>query len=434
MKKSNLFLVLMMALIVMSCSKDETTMSIPQESNAIEFGTYVGRSAQTRASDITTDVLKGKVNTDDDTWIPGTGFGVFAYYTSERAGGLGSTTDGKYVIDTSKPNFMYNQKVEWKADTVGSATGAWEYKPVKYWPNQVNGNADHNKDYVSFFAYAPYSAASTTDALNNFTFTPANDAPGDPKITYIVNTDVKKQEDLLWGVESTSGLPFLNQQKQTTTGNIKFQFKHALARIGFNVEAMVDLVNDTITGHPDVTPGTANGTIDDSTKIVVTKVELIGNFYPSGTLNLNNTAPNEPLWDGVAGTEDRTFELTPTDNFETVADHGEEPKTHGQAVTIGKLPLNNDDSYLMVIPQKFESGSEVKIRVTYDVITSDDKLDTKQSKVTNVITSDEFPFNFVGGNAYTFNLHLGMTSVKFDADVTEWAEGGETVVNVPINN
>ena len=49
MKKSNLFFVLLTALIVMSCSKDETTMSIPQESNAIEFGTYVGRDAQTRA-------------------------------------------------------------------------------------------------------------------------------------------------------------------------------------------------------------------------------------------------------------------------------------------------------------------------------------------------------------------------------------------------
>ena len=34
MKKSNLFLVILMALIVMSCSKDETTMSTAQESNA----------------------------------------------------------------------------------------------------------------------------------------------------------------------------------------------------------------------------------------------------------------------------------------------------------------------------------------------------------------------------------------------------------------
>ncbi|MDD3356559.1 MAG: hypothetical protein PHP72_06550, partial [Dysgonamonadaceae bacterium] len=89
MKKSNLFLLLLMALIVMSCSKDETTMGIPQESNAIEFGTYVGRDAQTRASVI------------DATALQTQGFGVFAYYTNE----------GNYTVGTSTPNFMYNTKV-----------------------------------------------------------------------------------------------------------------------------------------------------------------------------------------------------------------------------------------------------------------------------------------------------------------------------------
>ena len=69
MKKSNLFLVLLTAIIVMSCSKDETTMSIPQESNAIEFGTYVGRDAQTRALSVETPALLAT----------GGGFGVFAY-------------------------------------------------------------------------------------------------------------------------------------------------------------------------------------------------------------------------------------------------------------------------------------------------------------------------------------------------------------------
>ena len=408
MKKSNLFLVLLTALIVMSCSKDETTMGIPQEGNAIEFGTYVGRSAQTRASDITTDVLKGKLDTDNTTWIPGTGFGVFAYYTNE----------GKYTntgTPVSAPNFMYNQKVEWN-----SATSLWKYEPVKYWPNEVG----ENRDYVSFFAYAPHSAAPSG---GNFAFTPAKDGQGDPTITYTVNADAKLQEDLLWGVNATGGLPFLNQQKQSTTGNIKFQFKHALARIGFNVQAMIDQVT-----------GTNSEAIAANTDIVVTKVELIGKFYASGALNLNNTAANVPLWDGVpADPAERTFILSSTaDNFVNEDNYGTTgqgaDQTHGQLVSVTKSQLNADDSYLMVIPQEF-TADELKIRVTYDVITADDKLNTKQSKVTNVITSDKFAFPFVGGNAYTFNLHLGMTSVKFDADVTGWDEQTGTVVNVPIN-
>ena len=407
MKKSNLFLVILMALIVMSCSKDETTMGIPQEGNAIEFGTYVGRSAQTRASDITTDVLKGKLDTDNTTWIPGTGFGVFAYYTNE----------GKYTntgTPVSAPNFMYNQKVEWN-----SATSLWKYEPVKYWPNEVG----ENRDYVSFFAYAPHSAAPSG---GNFAFTPAKDGQGDPTITYTVNADAKLQEDLLWGVNATGGLPFLNQQKQSTTGNIKFQFKHALARIGFNVQAMVDDL-------------TTSEEIADETDIVVTKVELIGKFYASGALNLNNTTPNVPLWVATVPETERTFELNAgtsgNTNFKATDTKGVSPNgTFGQPVAITQAQLNANDSYLMVIPQTFVITDGTKIRVTYDVITKDIALETGQSKVTNVITSTAFPFTFVGGKAYTFNLHLGMTSVKFDATVSPWdIVGTGTVVNVPIN-
>ena len=70
MKKISLFLLFLMALMVMSCSKDETSMSISQES-AIEFATYVGRDAQTRASVTDLAALQAA----------DVGFGVFAYYT-----------------------------------------------------------------------------------------------------------------------------------------------------------------------------------------------------------------------------------------------------------------------------------------------------------------------------------------------------------------
>ncbi|MDD3356560.1 MAG: fimbrillin family protein [Dysgonamonadaceae bacterium] len=396
MKKNNLFLLFLMALIVMSCSKDETTMGIPQEGNAIEFGTYVGRDAQTRAS-----VL-------DDAALKLSGFGVFAHYTAQDS----------YASASAKPNFMYNQEVTWGT--------TWGYTPVKYWPNNTD-------DKVSFFAYAPYSSTTTPNNISDFVPTSTN--TGDPTLKFTVNDVVKSQADLVWGVKSGDGLPFLNQTKQTITEDIKFTFKHALARIGFNVEAMVDLVNDDATGTPD-DGTTGNGAIATETKIVVTKVELIGSFYPSGTLNLNNTAANTPLWTpGTAAV--RTFELTPTDNFETVADHGEATfTTNGQLVAsaTAKQKLNNDDSYIMVIPQNFASTDKIKIKVTYDVITEDTSLDTGQSKVTNAITSSDFNFNFEHGKAYTFNLHLGMTSVKFDAEVTDWdVVTPGAVVNVPIN-
>lgn len=389
MRKDNLFSLILMALIMMSCSKDETTMSIPQGDNVIEFGTYVGRDAQTRGSVLDIDGLKAVDK----------GFGVFAHYTGPA----------DYSAGTTKPNFMYNQKVAW-------AINKWEYTPVKYWPNNVG-------DKVSFFAYAPYSVGTEN---NIFDFSSNAGAGGDPTLRFTVDGIAKNQTDLLWGVNASDGLPYVDQQKQTVTGNINFTLKHALARIGFNVEALVDIT-------------TGDGSITAGTQIVVTQVELIGGFYKNGELNLNNTVANTSKWT-LESNASRTFELSSSnDNFVDEQDYGVSSNaTHGQLVTATKSKLNADDSYLMVIPQEFSSANDlekIQLRVTYDVITADGTLDTGQSKVTNVITSDPFNFTFDSGNAYVFNLHLGLNSVKFDATVTDWiTDTSETDVNVPISS
>jgi len=44
------------------------------------------------------------------------------------------------------------------------------------------------------------------------------------------------------------------------------------------------------------------------------------------------------------------------------------------------------------------------------------------------------PMVLMNGNVYTIKLHLGMNSVKIDAAVTEWAEGGSAEVDLPANN
>jgi len=78
---------------------------------------------------------------------------------------------------------MFNQKVTGigtgnetsnATDKTTSWSGGWEYKPLKYWPNEAT-------DKVSFFAYAPHS----TDGSNNITLF-ANTVGGDPVITYTV--------------------------------------------------------------------------------------------------------------------------------------------------------------------------------------------------------------------------------------------------------
>ena len=114
-------------------------------------------------------------------------------------------------------------------------------------------------------------------------------------------------------------------------------------------------------------------------------------------------------------------------------------------VTVNEEELNTTNSYMMIIPKHLDGKSDtdgstadendkVQIRVTYTVTTTDENLALGNSVITNVMTTDPFTFDFKQGKAYTFCLHLGLTSVKIDADVTDWNEQTETAINVPINN
>lgn len=258
------------ALTFSACSSDKLeaysgqTLENPESpSNAISFGTYMGKTGTTRATggatgDITTTVLKG------DTY----GFGVVAYHTN--------TVDWAGASNTVIPNFMWNQKVTWDTSNL-----YWTYSPVKYWPNDFStGSVDHkegtdqgkeawgsqNGGKVSFFAYAPYvdfpatSSGSTAkhdktnvsekdspDADGIVAMT-ANDATGEPEVYYVLGAaDMTKAVDLLWGVRGNSsgyqkadastdatsvGDYNVNLTKQSVSENVNFLFKHALAKAG----------------------------------------------------------------------------------------------------------------------------------------------------------------------------------------------------------
>lgn len=349
----------MAAVASTSCSNEETRVNEPK-SDAIEFGTYLGRDAESRASVFTT----GNMET--------AGFAVFASYT------------GDSDFSNQKMNFMYNQQVTYNVS-------AWKYTPLKYWPNNPG-------DKVSFFAYAPHGVLG---AVNT---------PNEAQVTFTVQDAVANQKDLVVADA------LKNLTKQAITGNVTFAFKHVLARVGLNVEAMFDLVNGQGTG---TTPdgNTENGDKAAETTINVTKVELIGKFDKDGVIDLTNST-----WSGVAAAGSNVIYTWEAANFVTSVANN---------VTTTKQQLNDAAHYAMIIPQ---TVTDMTVRVTYTVTTNDAKLDGEKSAIQNVITSAPFDFTFDKGNAYMFNLHLGMTSVKFDATVNDWnIPGTETVVNLPIN-
>ena len=377
-KRLILGLAALAAVTLTSCQKDQVINETPQQ-NAIEFGTYIGKSAQTKATSID--------NTKD---LNNYAFGVYAYYTK--------TAD--YSATESTPNFMSNQKVE----LVGNN---WTYSPLKYWPN-------NSGDKVTFFAYAPYHAVGAT---SNVTGVSANNKTGDPIITFVTDATITNQQDLLFADKNNT-----NKKKQDITDKITFNFKHALSRIGFTAQVMIDKVSQDATGSADDATD-ASAAIAKGTQIDINEIEVIGDFYIDGYLNLNGG-----IWDNNTSSKISSYVIKADELFNT-------ERISTTKTSLNKLN-NEDKGYLMIIPKHFDGSNDanaVKIRVKYTVTTIDSNLDGGKSEIVNDITSAPFSINFQQGKAYNFALQLGMTSVKFDATVAAWEDGADVAVNVPLN-
>lgn len=375
--KKNLFGWLAMAamLVGTGCSTDEVVNDYSPE-NAIQFGTYVGRDAESRVAE--TDLEE----------VQKDGFGVFANYTNGSTGLI--------------PNFMNNQSVTWN-----EGENVWKYSPIKYWPNTKDAK-------VSFWAYSPYCA------------TDWNIDASAPFFTISDGTD--------YVVAHTTS------QKQGVNDNIKFTFGHIMSKVGFKVEAIIDEIENEetngnpVNGKPDENSDLTSNTIPSETNIVVTEVKLVGKLDQTGTMTGTTTGWNMAVVD-YTGT-DITYTLDHT-NFENTGCHAcgynaTNGYTYlpGQLVEVEKSELNNSDSYFMFLPQT----ADFTITVKYHVITGDAGLSTKYSDVENTVAADVKNFEFKSGKAYDFVLQLGLTAVKLSAEVSGWEAASDYYVNVPLND
>ena len=406
------FLILTAAAVAVfaSCAKTIDHTRSTGQGDALSFGVYVPQTKAGAAGQTTTTSIK---RAEGD----GGGFGVFAYYTD----------NGNYAA-SAKPNFMYNQGVFYNSSK-------WEYTPVKYWPNEYGTGANsEGTDKVSFFAYAPYVATGATMGSYGITaFVPANDESGDPKITYVIDPTPSTAVDLCWAVESSTGLPWLNKTKQSTTGKVEFLFKHALARFNVNVRGYFDAVR-TEEG------AVSTDNIDSNTKITIEKIEIKGTFAPWGVLNLNNTEANKALWN-LATAAETTLTIPNADIHSSLkATEGGEasfPSITGVTKTnvnvfTGAAPTKTDATYYTFIPT--DEDITLNVKITYYVTTDDDKLAGEISCVKNVINKDiTFTGGFACGLNYNLNIVLGMTTVKLEATVSDWADPSNVDIDLPVN-
>lgn len=358
-KKFFMGIAAMAALTLVSCSSDDldSLSDNSSKNEAISFDGYLGRSAVavngSRGSEVKIDQLKTG------------GFGVFGNYSKETTTAYGNS-------------LFNNQQVTYDNDK-----SKWTYSPLKFWPSD---------GHIDFLAYAPYDKnTKLTDGpkINNF----------------IVSKTITDQTDLLWTNATSSISANLTSAKE----KVKFQFHHALSRLGYTVKLTGDYSSDDVTFT--LKKITLAGSSTDATK---------GAFYTSGTIDLSKPNKNGDLWSDQTGRQ----------YFDWFS--GEYKVTSSTASHPGSDIEKNKD-YLFVIPQDFSKDKiegqpdpdELYVIVEYTIHYQDGKEQT--NKVYKQIKR-----HFLQGKAYNLNLTLGLP-IEFDVDVTGGVNAGVDGWEAPEN-
>ena len=327
------FYVLIAQLVLSGCAGEAVEETSSSSSSEINFDAYLGRNASTRAG--VTNIASLKKS----------GFGVFARY--KHNGAISSLMD--------------NEHVTWNGDH-------WGYTNTRYWPNEGN---------VDFYAFAPY--------LENVELVNAPDSIKDNP-TCIEFTSSTSPVDLVWDVQKNKTVP-----TSSTDGKVKFVFKHALARLGFDITANQELEE--------------NGAV-----IQVEEVKLYGDtivngaFDIKGYLNLENGGWSRPkentrvvyTWTPTGLENGTSFKLSASQ-----LDH-----------TCKKIE-NAPNSYLCIIPQ--EKWVAFYLQITYTVQQGTFK---EEVKVRKNLLDVRNPFPFEKGKAYVFHLKLSLDPIDFSISTT----------------
>ena len=336
------FYVLIAQLVLSGCAGEGVEETSSSSSSEINFDADLGRNASTRAGVTNIDSLKKS------------GFGVFARYNHNGA---------------TSP-LMDNEHVTWKVER-------WGYTNTRYWPNE---------GYVDFYAFAPYlKNVKPVNAPDSIKANPA----------YIEFTSSTSNVDLVWDVQKNKTVP-----TPPTDGKVNFQFKHALARLGFDITANQDLEE--------------NGAV-----ITVDSVKLYGDTIVNGAFDIKGYLNLEDsTWSRSVDVGTRVvYTWTPP-----VAKDGTNFKLSASQLdhTCKKIE-NAPNSYLCIIPQ--EKYQSFYLQITYTV--QQGAFFQEEVTVKKDLTGISKPFKFEQGKAYVFHLKLSLDPINFNISTTvgSWGVG-----------
>ncbi len=409
------------------CSADGDGVTDIADADYIRFGAQVVEPV-TRAAAQKPGII-------DFEKLTTTSFGVYGYGPMAAAYTDGLTPD---LFDNQEVKYVVTDK---STSTVLAVPGSWSYAwdgskevvaQLKPWPKT---NASANKH--TFFAYAPYMAeGGVAPGITSV----SSSVAGDPQIGYRVATVPSASVDLLWGVQSETGLPWKNVTRAKKSASaVLFTMRHALCGISYQAQVMVNKDNE-LTDLGDVSSTAAIGTDCRVTICSVTLKPKTNHLYETGTLNLNNTTKNTPRWTSLTRSSATELVLSGDEIDSNVKDPNPTSDSYTTFMAItsgyGYIPgvtesantqrvIANDNVYMLLpddVAQTYEL--EVPYYVTYK------KMEGTYSRIKydGKVTIPDLKLK--AGTLYRFNMVFGLTTFKLTVTAEDWTETPISVTTV----
>lgn len=387
------------ALLLAGCAQNEITEMSPDAAPPVGFKVFT--DAQTRGV-----ITNGSTSVaNKSTGIRTTGFGVLAYYTGQSNwNNAGSFT----------PNFMYNQKVEYK-------NGAWTYTPVKYWPNTEG-------DKISFFAYAPYS----TTKNSGISITSTASTGGAPTMRFTLQSAPGDMVDLVatHAGQTAANEKTIDVEKKTT--NVSFMLKHVLTRASFKAKLDASLKSTAADTHVFITGMRILGTVDNGVNGNASGANIASRFYSAATYKWA-----DGTWDYTTVAPTQQSAIYPLNAIMPLA--SKTSVINAKYTTEGielpqeatEITLFKADQFLFLIPPKditgIEAETDVRMQIDYDIVTRDASLADGYSISSTTATVSLPNETLQRGKAYLYTFTVGLEKVQITASVEEWAPSDNEV-------
>lgn len=380
--KRFLFSVCALAAIVVGCSKSEV-LNRPNAEDPIVFNPYLGRIP----------VTKGSIA--DETVLGTSGFQVYAYMHAPI-----TIPDGEYDYEGDNIDYTdatpYMSKVVTFDAEANEGEGGWTYPGHAYWPatNQLD-----------FIAYGRNSGENLSEVS----------ATDHTKINFTVGSDITTHKDLLVAhALLNQGYQESEEVDNSDQKTVNFKFSHLLSRIGFSLITQNN--NDII--------------------VTLKQVDLVGDFYAAGTVNLLSTSKLaiEPTGNATETTykllggngtfshksnktgvpvynNSMLYEFSNEDNTTYDDDEYKEiifTDDTAKAEAEKAAADNEANRYMMIIPTK-DHGAELV--VTYCL---------PGAETFKPVTIDLSEIEFMAGKAYDFKFKVSTNGISFDVTVDDW--------------